>query len=297
MRAFAVLIPAVLLASAYALACASDTHQPATRKGWKSYFASHVGISKRSPSSTDQLPTATLNPWGGNDPQKWTAEAILANAASAALNAGWSQAAVKDVLVALPVQMSFSGLRPYGDGQTNAAVGFGPNWIFPEPPLVATLIQFNTGASALSLHFDSAVIKKAGKVRLQFQDTILLSNDVAVGQQEVAWGIEANQGPQWGDLFGNRVSFVQVPGSQDWFPIDFRNVVKTADEMLSQIPLDKRNLGQRQSARPRARECAKEVGRRFPIPKHGRRTLRPRHQCRPVFPSSGHRHSQRIPHG
>ena len=50
-------------------------------------------------------------------------------------------------------------------------------------------------------------------------------------------------GPQWGGLLENKVAFVQPEGWQDWFPLDFRNVVKPAEEMLALVPPAKQKLG------------------------------------------------------
>src|SRR4051812_298030 len=53
--------------------------------------------------------TGDLTPWGGADASKWRPEAILANAASEAMNAGWSRSGVNDVVVAIPLKLWSSG--------------------------------------------------------------------------------------------------------------------------------------------------------------------------------------------
>ena len=54
--------------------------------------------------------------------------------------------------------------------------------------------------------------------------------------------LNRGEGPAWGDLFESHVAFVQVEGFKDWFPVDFRDVVRDANEMLSQILPEAQNL-------------------------------------------------------
>src|SRR5438067_5995341 len=44
--------------------------------------------------------SGALTPWGGTDPTRWRPEAIMANAASQALNEAWSRSGVTDAIVA-----------------------------------------------------------------------------------------------------------------------------------------------------------------------------------------------------
>src|SRR5437660_9775956 len=47
--------------------------------------------------------TGALTAWGGSDASKWRPEAVLANAASRAINDAWSRSDVRDVVVAVPL--------------------------------------------------------------------------------------------------------------------------------------------------------------------------------------------------
>src|SRR5205823_10041565 len=47
--------------------------------------------------------TGALTPWGGTDATRWRPEAIMANAASQALNEAWSRTGTTDAIVAMPM--------------------------------------------------------------------------------------------------------------------------------------------------------------------------------------------------
>jgi len=72
---------------------------------------------------------ATLAPWGGADPARWTPEAVLANAVTAELQRDPA------ARVSVPVTLWRSQYAPYGDGQTNAAAAF-VSWSGSRPPVV-----------------------------------------------------------------------------------------------------------------------------------------------------------------
>src|SRR5882724_8547602 len=58
--------------------------------------------------------TGAASPWGGSDPRNWRPEAVIANAASEALNGAWARAAVREAIVAMPVRMLPSDFFEFG---------------------------------------------------------------------------------------------------------------------------------------------------------------------------------------
>jgi hypothetical protein len=236
-----------------ALSCVTAIKGASGKESWKSYWNAHKKLrfsSQRKPSQNMEFPYSKQDPWGGSDASKWRPEAILANAVSEALNDGWSQSNVKDVLVALPVKMQFSNLRTYGDGQTNASLSFGTNWNFTQPPVIAILLLKKTGEMKLRLRLHRSFdLSKRGlqlsysvngqKKNKHFEEFTRSSE----GDFEVVWEPSPSETPEWGNLFQNNVAFIQPDGWKDWFPIDFRDVVRPASELLAQIPIAKRQLG------------------------------------------------------
>jgi hypothetical protein len=189
-----------------------------------------------------------LQAWGGKNPSKWTAEAILANATSSALNEGWSRANVRDVRVAVPVKMVYSRpaenwiARPYGDGQTNASLEF-PGWKEKEPPLVASLISFESGDPVVAFRLSGKLGGKFDKLEIQYfveqpagsgkfvKRTAEVALQVQNGSRTGEWKVDPEK--SWGDLGGSRAVFVRPNGWNDWFPIDFRHPVVNTAELAS----------------------------------------------------------------
>jgi hypothetical protein len=99
--------------------------------------------------------TGALTPWGGTDPTRWRPEAVMANAASQALNEAWSRQGVQDATVAMPVHMLDSSFYEFGDGQANVAPSF-EGWHDSRPPVVATLIK-TAGGLTMLLRADHAL--------------------------------------------------------------------------------------------------------------------------------------------
>jgi hypothetical protein len=232
-------------------ACATNVKGHKNKVSWKAYFEEHRKVDKvaRKPADLGRLPYSELEPWGGPEKTNWKPEAVLANAVSQALNDGFSDSNVKDVLVSLPVQMRYSGndRRVYGDGQTNAAVDLGDGWVEKEPILIASLWLFKNGQQKVKFQFHKTLknvegrgleISYGGKTK-KIDPGIVTSE----GHFVFEWKPTSDETPKWGDLFGNRVAFVRPVGWNDWFPIDFRDVVRPASELLEQVPADKRALG------------------------------------------------------
>lgn len=176
------------------------------------------------------LPTAlSLQPWGGRDPLRWAPEAVLANAVSAALNEGWQRPGAVDVLVSVPVKMIFTNQRVYGDGQTNAAVEFGPGWVARQPQMVATLVRFRTGQRLLNLRFATATQLKVSKAEIigfvpQGAGFNRKQLTVTLSAQPDGWTGSVDLPPDWifGDLERNLVAWVRPNGWDSSFPLDFR---------------------------------------------------------------------------
>lgn len=187
----------------------------------------------RAPSDTAAAPTrpvdmrgkadgATLDmttPWGGADPAQWTPEAVLANAAQAAL------AEPGVVRVAIPVKMLGSAVHPFGDGQSNASAVF-PWWSAARPPVVAHL----TDAGAVQLVFDAALGLEGGvAVRVE---------DGAPQELSLVMDADGHQRAEWTPDFDparDRLS-VRPVGWSDAFPIWFHHPVTSAARLADSVP-------------------------------------------------------------
>jgi hypothetical protein len=209
---------------------------------------------KNSKSGRSVAEDSSAIPWGGNS-AGWSAEAILANAVSAALKDGWGLPGVQDVLVAIPVKMMIGKVpnladtqkfvvnRPYGDGQTNAHVTFGAGWTEKAPELVASLIQFKSGSPLVRFRFHSNPTQSGNQIEINYEGTtgkpIALKSKTPEGDLLFDWVSHAT----WGTLFENKVAFVRIVGSKTWFPIDFRNVMIANRDLLAGIPESLRSYG------------------------------------------------------
>ena len=268
MRFTRFLIPLALIAIPSAFPCATSLKHKPSRAAWKKYFAQAAKL-KPAPGrvvASDQLPTFPSDPWGGPNPSNWKPEAMLANSVSEALNAGWAESGAREVLVAYPVKMKPSTERPYGDGQTNASISFGAGWDQMQPPLVATLVKLENGEQSLSLRFHYTLPLGNRGVTLRYAggskhwDSL---QRMANGEFVAQWRFRNEL--SWGDLFSNRVAFVQIDGWQDSFPIDFRDVVKSESEMLSAVPEPKRKFGKGDLLDPLKVSVRNMAGDEFPF--------------------------------
>lgn len=179
------------------------------------------------------MPMLPLN-WGGPIVANWKAEAVLANAVSAALNEGWAQVGVKDVLVSAPVFMQYTGERVYGDGQTNAGLSFG-TWNDKQPPLVATLLILKNGLRRVNFRFSPKVqitnpqmqvLSLAGNVPRK--DQIILSS--SANGFTGSWEVPSNV--VFGDLQTPRTIWIRLEGSDSSFPLDFRQPVFSIPQLI-----------------------------------------------------------------
>lgn len=262
MRRLAPLLLFLLVRQAYS--CPTDLKRAPEPSGpWVKYEAARqkrlAGSKPPAPpvlpsSSQSQLPTAAgPNPWGGTVPSKWTPEAMLANAASSALNAGWTEKGADDVLVSVPLKMLYGNFRPYGDAQSDASPRFTdpsdptlPPWDATEPPLVATWTTFRAAPPELRLRFSRVFpdFNEKGTATLIYYirgekqpPKSLRVAKTRDGDFEASW-IPAKDGVTltWGGRFASHVAFVQAPGRGDWLPIDFRDVAVKTSQLLSEEP-------------------------------------------------------------
>ena len=241
-----------------ARACATDV--PAKKQSasdWKKYWLAHKGVtpgSNRKPAGSETtLPDANAaDPWGGSDAKHWAPEAILANAVSHALNEGFTRAGVKDVLVSVPVKMLNSAIRPYVDGQTNASLSFGKGWSQSQPQFVASLILFKSGESLIRFRLHSSLSFSSDELVLHYsvngksvEVSIPGKRETSSGDFVAEWNpaFAKNGAPVWGTLYQNHVAFVRPKSWTDWFPVDFRDVVKSNSELLAELPESWQKLG------------------------------------------------------
>jgi hypothetical protein len=195
-----------------------------------------------------------LSSWGGSDPAKWRAEAIMANASSKALNDAWALPEVKDVVVAIPTQFADSGFHPYGDGQSNSKISFHDAWGQPRPQLVATLVHFKSGPSKVLIRFDRTIQRdprapapKEAEIYFMKSGTgtrvkIPLSQEASTGDFLGEWKDIPSE-LDWSNSFNNQTAVIRPqPSFNDWFPLFFRHQVKTADELIQATPPQRRKF-------------------------------------------------------
>lgn len=234
------------------LGCATDLKKmktPAPATAWSKYWNAHASSSKRDPKSarmpsSDSTGWSADRQWGGNNSAAWKPEAIVANAASDALDRGFARAGAQEVLVSIPLKMLYGPTRPYGDGQTNAAVSFG-SFAGKAPPIVASWIVFSDGTKILNIRANQIDgILETGHVTIDFANgskpiSLGTPHMVQKGIYEISW--KATQ-IQWGDLYQNHVAYLSLPGVARSFPLDFRDTVKPVAELLANVPSQNRNL-------------------------------------------------------
>lgn len=186
-----------------------------------------------------QLPapggTGDLTPWGGNDASKWRPEAILANAASQAMNDGWSRTGVKDVMVAVPLKLWSSGFYEFGDGQANSRPDFQDWRGQSRPPVVASVIRFQNAPTKLVVRFDRALPYNGTSFELRFNVTTVAMTATRDAQGDAVVEIPLPAGLTFDDILSEQAALVHPVGWGDWFPIYFRTgVKKIADLRASQ---------------------------------------------------------------
>lgn len=182
--------------------------------------------------------TGALTPWGGTDPARWRPEAIMANAASQALNEAWSRTGVTDAIVAMPVHMLNSNFYEFGDGQANVAPSF-ESWSESRPPVVATLLKLSGGGLKMVLLADHALPNSDATwdasftVNGQTRTVSLPITRNSAGDGIAEWDVPAELG--WDDPRSTQVVFVHPHTWGDWFPIMFRFPVRSIPSLKSEI--------------------------------------------------------------
>ncbi len=234
------LLPALVAVLPAAAGCAADV-EPPTDTGTESFTA------RRPP---PLLPDASsAEPWGGADAGRWRPEAIVANAASAALNDEARATDGREVVVAIPVRFATSDLFPYGDGQSNAAPTFRGAPGGSRPPVVATLVRGTSAPPRVTIRFDRALPTDATAIDLAVPSPgggvtwiALEGTRTASGDLEAAWEPAETLG------LGGRLTtlaFSARPrGWGDAFPSTFRQAGRDARALRAgaQVFADVRRL-------------------------------------------------------
>jgi hypothetical protein len=175
--------------------------------------------------------TGALAPWGGQDASRWRPEAILANAASRAMNEGWSRADVKDVVVAIPVKLHSSGFFEFGDGQANAKPEFEAWRGTSRPPVVASVIQFKNAPARLVLRFDRGLPFAGSTFEMRVRTTTIALGATRDAAGDAVVDVPLPDGLSWSDLLSPQAALVRPKGWADWFPLYFRTGVKKISEL------------------------------------------------------------------
>jgi hypothetical protein len=176
----------------------------------------------------------------------------------------------------VPVQGNNYSNRPYGDGQTNALATFGQFWNQKRPPLVVILAILKTGGSALKFKFHGSLVFTEPSVEVaylkngtpHFKKFGILSKN-SDGDYEAVWQPNNDEAPIWGSMFQNNVAFVRLGGWNDWFPVDFRNVVIPNQQLLNQVPPSLRVLGKGSLLDPERVSVQGQATSAFPFQKMG----------------------------
>ncbi len=194
-------------------------------------------------SSTDPvtaLPHAgTASPWGGSDPSAWRPEAVLANAASEALEEGWARPGALDVVVAVPVKMQPSEHYPFGDGQSNATLTF-PYWGESAPPVVATLIRGVEVEAFIRFH-EVVSAHMGGDFELfVWSGKWSAPRSASAVREDGRWHLALR--PHLGEHELDAPLFVRPVGWYDGFPIDFTHPERDIDDLVAAMPAAHREL-------------------------------------------------------
>lgn len=175
--------------------------------------------------------TGALTPWGGADESKWRPEAIIANAASNAMNDGWSRAGVTDVVVAIPMKLWSSGFYEFGDGQANARPELEAWRAQARPPVVASVVRFQNAPTKLVVRFDRALPYDGTTFELRFGMTTLPMTATRDARGDAVVELSLPAGLTFDDLLSEQAALVHPTGWGDWFPIYFRTGVKKISEL------------------------------------------------------------------
>jgi hypothetical protein len=183
--------------------------------------------------------TGAQSPWGGADPNAWRPEAVMANAASEALNDAWSQADLREAIVAVPVRMLSSNFYEFGDGQSNAAPSF-EWWGGKRPPVVATLLRYGSSPTRIHFRFDRDLPYGGTRFVVHYtaagatRDVPLDTTVDASGHKVVDWAVPAELGLDSG--ISRATMLVHPDGWGDWFPLWFRFPARPIPDFKATVP-------------------------------------------------------------
>jgi hypothetical protein len=186
--------------------------------------------------SIPRLPEpGSVAPWGGPDPTKWRPEAILANAASKAMNEAWSRPDVKDVVVAIPAKLFASSFFEFGDGQANARPELQEWRGVSRPPVVASLVQFKNAPPRLVVRFDRALPFSGTAFEMRAGTGTIALSGTRDAEGDAIVDVPLPAGLSWTDPLSAQAALVHPVGWADWFPVYFQaGVKKIADLRVSQ---------------------------------------------------------------
>jgi hypothetical protein len=170
---------------------------------------------------------AELPSWGGDDPARWSPEAILANAVTTEL------ARDPGARVSIPTALWASQHAPFGDGQTNAATAF-VHWQGPRPPVVGT----RHPGGRVTVRFDRALPVHDGTFELWTPHGQWVRSVAAARTAEGDWRIELAELPP--QLAMRMV--VSPRGWRDGFPLAFDLPITSVGALASTLPAGLRQL-------------------------------------------------------
>ena len=178
-----------------------------------------------------------LAPWGGPDQSAWRPEAILANAASAALNEAWLDPQTADAIVAIPTLIQGSTFSPFPDGQTNAAASFA-HWGSPRPPLVATCVERTDGSRALWLRLDRDLPMASQSVILEWSRDGAFDASTTIAVVEDAQGDRRARTELPVDLDTEALFAVRPEGWNDAFSVHCEHPSGSIAALEASVPDD-----------------------------------------------------------
>jgi hypothetical protein len=215
---------------------------------------SGLKITEQQARKPSTLPShATNNAWGGQDISKWKPEAVYANSMSDFINRLWNTQSVQDVLVSIPVSFGDSGVKPYGDQQSNARITFNGAWPHKTVPLRSGLVKKTDGSAFIVFEFSPDLRLSQRKVEVFYKNhqgqsqSIVLDASVEQGNwltatwtdlpKDLKANLQTGTAPNSaGSASG--FSFFARPSPQfnDWFPVSFKHPWTTIQSIVRTVP-------------------------------------------------------------
>ncbi len=170
-------------------------------------------------------------PWGGSEPSRWQPEAILANAATTALERHGDP----DARVAIATHLVDSGVHPFGDGQSNASASL-VYWSYPRPPVVAVSARVD-GVDTIEIRLDRELPLHDDAIELVLPDGPSLQLDLRTDDHgdRLATTTESRAlAASW--------LLVHPSGWNDAFPVRFEIPVVPVGALVATVPEHQRTL-------------------------------------------------------